>query len=485
MSRVGPETHLAGMYGVRKSTLPDVQELLLWRKECVVTALSKVKKPEESPQFPVYTETEAMIWLPRYYGLQRLGLPTRDHSTLGVPMQSSARCVTVLDEKRQQIEAARCIRRAWADPLQRGGLICLPTAGGKTVVAIDACMETVRELHQGQAFRTMIIVSSQPLMKQWIERLKQHAPGARVGYLQQSHNDLQNEKDPPDVVVAMVHSLARHGYPGLETIGVVIFDEAHHVAAPLFSRALPRLSARYVLGLTATPSRNDGLTHVLHWFLGEILFQPPRPMEPVHVTMIWYDRKETPPEIKNKRTGQLLVTNMLKRLARDPGRNHLILEQIQQWYQDPGRRIIVFSSLTEHLSTLGEICEEAGIPHKDIGYLVGESSVLKRSKNITEKRVVLATIQSSAEGVDLPGLNTLIMALPVGNMIQISGRILRQVSSETVPMIVHICDQYSLFEKIAWKQYQLYKSHERFGWHVRMFHHSEDNNHADDNKNIK
>lgn len=42
-------------------------------------------------------------------------------------------------------------------------------------------------------------------------------------------------------------------------IGFVIFDEFHHLNSEVFSKALPKLSVKYMLGLSATPDRDDGL----------------------------------------------------------------------------------------------------------------------------------------------------------------------------------------------------------------------------------
>ena len=53
---------------------------------------------------------------------------------------------------------------------------------------------------------------------------------------------------------------------------MVIYDEVHHASSEVFSRALPLVSTKYMLGLTATPNRKDGLTKVSKWFLGDIAY---------------------------------------------------------------------------------------------------------------------------------------------------------------------------------------------------------------------
>jgi superfamily II DNA or RNA helicase len=77
-----------------------------------------------------------------------------------------------------------------------------------------------------------------------------------------------------DIVVCCVNSLASCEYPAwlINSIGTVVVDEAHHIAAATLSQALPRLPARYVIGVSATPDRSDGLEKVLYWLLGPLCF---------------------------------------------------------------------------------------------------------------------------------------------------------------------------------------------------------------------
>lgn len=39
-----------------------------------------------------------------------------------------------------------------------------------------------------------------------------------------------------------------------------------------FSKALLKVNSKYMLGLSATPNRKDGLTKVLKWYIGDIIF---------------------------------------------------------------------------------------------------------------------------------------------------------------------------------------------------------------------
>ena len=47
-------------------------------------------------------------------------------------------------------------------------------------------------------------------------------------------------------------------------IGAVFYDESHHLGSEVFSQAMPKLSVKYIVGLSATPKRKDGLEKVFH-----------------------------------------------------------------------------------------------------------------------------------------------------------------------------------------------------------------------------
>jgi superfamily II DNA or RNA helicase len=58
----------------------------------------------------------------------------------------------------------------------------------------------------------------------------------------------------------------------IDGYSLVVIDEAHVSAAQMFS-LVNQSKARYKLGLTATPERNDGLTHLLFCFFGQPCYQ--------------------------------------------------------------------------------------------------------------------------------------------------------------------------------------------------------------------
>ena len=123
-----------------------------------------------------------------------------------------------------------------------------------------------------QKVKTLVIVHKTFLLNQWKERFEQFT-NAKVGIIQQNKIDV----DGKDVVIGMLQSIAKEKYDQdiFRDFGLVIFDEAHHAPSKFFSKALPIISCKKTLFLTATPKRSDSLEKVLYWYFGDIIYKAP------------------------------------------------------------------------------------------------------------------------------------------------------------------------------------------------------------------
>lgn len=146
----------------------------------------------------------------------------------------------------------------------RGGVLQLACGKGKTVVAL--------EMFARLCVPALVIVDTSVLMTQWQREIKTHlrVPGG-VGLIADGKFDWQKP-----IVMATYHSLANLAPEMAEEVrrwfGVVVWDEAHHVAAPTFSRSADLFYGRRY-GLTATPKRDDGLHVVYDMHIGSVLFK--------------------------------------------------------------------------------------------------------------------------------------------------------------------------------------------------------------------
>ena len=318
-----------------------------------------------------------------------------------------------------------------------GAMLSLAPGHGKTVCALKIACDI--------GLKTLIVVHKEFLMNQWIERVAQFVPTARVGRLQQKKAEIEGR----DIVVAMIHSIALREYPPetFEGFGLTIVDEAHHVSAPIFSQAMFIANSPHVLGLTATPERKDGLQRVLHWFLGNIAYQSEREgRDDVKVEVARFDASHVPIPY-NQRTGKMCLASFVTALTEDPDRNVLVMARVAA-HHAAGRKIILLSDRRAHCETLLEACRRRGI---DAGLYLGGMSPedLERS---AARRVVLATFALATEGLDIPTLDTLVLATPKSDVVQATGRILRETTGKKrAPLIVDVVDSvgvaYAQFNK--------------------------------------
>ncbi|WP_104108662.1 sigma-70 family RNA polymerase sigma factor [Arthrobacter sp. N199823] len=158
---------------------------------------------------------------------------------------------------------------AWHNNARRG-VIEAVTGSGKTRLGVAAAHEAVR-----QGIKVLILVPTAELQRQWLATLKRDFPSASTGLL---GNGRKDSLDDVDVLIAIVHSAATHQTLRAHKAGLLIADECHRYAAPLFAAALGQ-GYNWRLGLTATYERNDGGHHeMLSPYFGGVVFN------------LWYDR---------------------------------------------------------------------------------------------------------------------------------------------------------------------------------------------------
>ncbi|WP_458107214.1 sigma-70 family RNA polymerase sigma factor [Arthrobacter sp. R3-55] len=159
--------------------------------------------------------------------------------------------------------------KAWHSHARRG-VVEAVTGAGKTRVGIAAAFEAIR-----QGIKVLILVPTAELQRQWLSSLKRDLPAARRGALGDGRTDTL---DDVDVLVAIVHSASNRITLRSHKAGLIIADECHRYAAPMFTGALQEGYA-WRLGLTATYERADGEhENLLTPYFGGVVYN------------LWYDR---------------------------------------------------------------------------------------------------------------------------------------------------------------------------------------------------
>jgi len=239
---------------------------------------------------------------------------------------------------------------------------------------------------------------------------------------------------------------------------MLIADECHHVCASTLHKTISMVGGKYRLGLSATPERTDGLTPMLYCLIGNIAFQSTRSENDktmlgqivVHkYTYKEYDRKE----INQSESVSTLVTHVSNCIRR----TDFISEIVQDIFTSEKRKLIVLSDRREQLYNLKAKLEKNNENSANITMIIGGV----KGKDIeiaSQGDIILATYPYAAEGLDIPLLDTCILASPKVNVIQCVGRILRPVQGKKHPLIVDIVDcDYSIFTNQFNKRQQYYK----------------------------
>ena len=291
--------------------------------------------------------------------------------------------------------------------------------------------------------KTLIIVHKEFLLNQWVERINQYLPTARIGRIQGQIIDVEGK----DVVIGMLQSLSMKDYDDsvFASFGMVLIDEVHHIGSEVFSCALFKIVPKYTLGLSATMDRKDGTTFVFKMFLGEIVYKiASKKQRNVQVRAIHYHCADpTFNKMEYDFRGNPAFSTMISKLCNYAPRTEFIIKVIQDMFEENGeQQIMVIAHNKNVLTYIHDAIKEREIA--TVGYYIGgmKESALKLTES---KQVVIATYAMAAEALDIKTLCTLIMVTPKTDIEQSVGRILR--SDHDQPVVVDIVDSHDSFVK--------------------------------------
>ena len=385
--------------------------------------------PNAVPRYKVYKETDDAFYLPKHFGVEKHGVPketTRDVATTDERFWSFAGGL-----RSQQLPVVN----AFLLPQPHDGVLSLHTGGGKTVCALYIASQL--------RLPTLVIVHNSFLRDQWEERVKAFLPNARIGRIQGDVCEVEGK----DVVIAMLQTISMKELPiaTFKPIGFVIVDECHHIASEVFVQALPKVTSKYMLGLSATPTRKDGLMFVAHWFLGPLLYNSDKgDIEDPDINVEVYEYKNDDPtfnEIIYNRQGVMFTSLMINKLTECENRTGWLSDIIADVLtESPHRQMLVLTDRVQHTKDI-----LAALPPS----IRARSAILsqgvpasKRAEFCESCSVLIATYAMCKEGFDVPTLNTLLMATPRPDIDQIVGRILRVEKSarKVHPLILDVVD---------------------------------------------
>jgi superfamily II DNA or RNA helicase len=427
-------------YTIPKNEISIEQQKQI-KKDLTIKPFVMGSPMNDAKVFPAYRESSNKLYLPHYYGIANLG-PPKEYK---IPEGDDINLVFNGTLRDYQEPVVNKFVKHCQDAKYGGGLLELYCAWGKT----SASLYIITQLKK----KTMVIVHKEFLMNQWIERIQQFLPGARIGKIQGPIIDI----DDKDIVIAMLQSLSMKEYPAsvFESFGFTIIDEVHHISSEVFSNALFKIVSKYMLGLSATMNRKDGTTPVFKMFLGDVIYKSKRDNDrAVLVRAIEYKVDDDDfNEVKLDFRGKPQYSTMISKLCEYNRRSEFILSVLCDMLKEESNKQVM---ILAHNKNLLKYLHDA-VAHRNIatvGYYVGgmKESALKQSET---KKVVIATYAMASEALDIKTLTTLIMATPKTDIEQSVGRILREKHSS--PLVVDIVDSHDLFKNQWRKRKTFYK----------------------------
>lgn len=434
-------------YGILKSALSekDIEHI---RKDLTMTpkvnfdagGKGNTSSPEDLT-FQLYSENDKRIYIPRYYGLQKYGLPTLCKLSSGADIH--IHFIGSLRDAQQ--EPISNFLKAANDPLKMGGIISVPCGFGKTIMSLYIACALKK--------KTIFISHKDFLNQQFLDTIAQFAPDAKVGIIKQKKVDVVGK----DFIIASLQSLAMRDYDDaiFDDIGFVIIDEVHHTGAQVFCKAFRKLNNPIILGLSATLNRKDGMRKVFENYIGKSVYTL-KNKEFCDVNVQVHKYFETHVDystVKLMWNGKENGAGMINNVCTFKPRTEFIISLLKDILsKEPDRRVLILSERRNQLKDIERYIVEHKIANggdgSGYGFYVGGMKQADLAIS-SEKQIILATYQLASEGFNVPSLNTIIFASPISDIQQSIGRILREVPEKRkyTPLCIDILDDFSIFKR--------------------------------------
>ena len=293
--------------------------------------------------------------------------------------------------------------------------------------------------------KTLIVVNRIVLIKQWIETIQMFSPTSTVQVLNPKSID-----EDVDFYIVNAINVPKVGRLFLNTVGFLIVDEIHLIMAESLSKCMFSICPRYVLGLSATPYRNDGFEPLINLFFGDRKI-----CKKLYRKHIVYkvDTGFTPKQ-EILANGKVNWSSVIESQSESVERNELIINIIK-FFEKRVFLVLVKRVIQGHY--LVKRLKEENI---DVTSLIGS-----QQEYDCNSRVLVGTTQKVSCGFNHTRLNTLILGSDiVSYWIQALGRVFR--TKDGIPLVFDFVDNNGILLKHYKDRQKVYIEH---GGEVKSF----------------
>lgn len=342
---------------------------------------------------------------------------------------------------------------------RKNGILVAPCGSGKTNMG----MEIISRI----GGRTLWLTHTQDLLNQSYSRAKSVLDtSATYGKITAGKVDIG-----AGITFATVQTLSKIDLDQYKDVwDVIIVDECQHCCGSptkvtQFYKVISALSARYKIGLTATPKRADGLEQSMFALLGGVIYEVTR--EDVKdttcpVRVISWDTNYQP-DFDNVLMGDGTINyaRLVDDLIHDEDRFKFVLKTIEQL--PANQPVLVLANRIEYLQKLNK-------------HYFGRSNFLSatgNSKSAKEERkralqalndgeidCLFASYKLASEGLDIPNLRYIVLATPEKDSTiieQSTGRVARKANGKDYGTVIDLIDDFGMYKSWHKKRLAVYK----------------------------
>ena len=474
---IGEELHLLledGVYVDSLNLLPHIQNQ--------IKGMATIDNPE-------FHKNRA-IGRSNYYNLQTISMWNEENGYIRVPIGLLERIESKCNEA--GIAVDKVDRRSHGRPIRvnfkgelrdeqalaslqlekyENGILCAPPAFGKTVLA--AYLIAKRKVN------TLILLEKTDLLPQWIDEFNKFleidekppvykTPSGREKVRESVIGSLisGNDKTTGIIDFAMIRSAYHKGefFENIDSYGMVLCDECHHIASGQARALMSRMKANYVYGLSATPERSDKLDDIVYMLLGPVRhkYTVKEQADAWGIDRFAYPRFTRVVSVSGK---ELDFHDANDLIAESKIRNEQIVSDVEQAIKS-GRTPVILTRLKKHAEILREMLQGSA----DHVYLIYGGQSMKQNQEIKERMfstpkseslVLIATGQKIGEGFNFPRLDTLMLAAPIkyeGIVTQYVGRLNRKYEGKKEVIVYDYVDTHiRIFDKQYKSRLRTYK----------------------------